>query len=628
MSLLRSCKEDKLSAIALHALGKDMTAGLGLNLEGTLSGICQAAQVNRTQVYERKRQMAKILDTVDLPEPGRPGLCQARDLQQAEDAQGLRLTVKVLEYRLAHPGAVVSHKGGATGYSDGFKRFVLDLLDQRQGSPEDFCRNARIAYNSFRDWQAQDRLEPFSAKPPKADFPLPPFFEENRLCQLIVEDYAAWQGSLRDFFAWEAPRLRLPPNQIRRVLTIAGALPVKKSQAPRYRGSTEPVQPGQLLVTDGKTVEVVSERSGEIFEYNWQAMVDQATSTHTACVVTQSETAQAVKQAFDDSCAFLSRSPLGLIHDQKSIHQEAQLKEHVEATTLMIPATENRPQNKACVEGEFGRFEQQVGSILLDDSTSETLRQSAVREVLRAYTAAVNHAGRAEFDGKSRVQTLRDACPDTDKDRAFIQKLHSAHTQPCSPEPLPSAPVARQILDEGFTQFQILQLDPNGSLRRWLSLSFSVVAIVQALAIFGAKHLKGLLKSKTAHRYLVKLIQNQQSELDLREQERLLLDFFDMARKSWLAHLERQYQDILTQCAGACASDYDLPFKLAELALSSSIMIQRPFFEDKLKQCLLQRPQAFDSTRNHIRRMFEINENDRFQLISQLTAWQSLAQPI
>ena len=96
--------------------------------------------------------------------------------------------------------------------------------------------------------------------------------------------------------------------------------------------------------------------------------IDQATICHTAVVVTDTESATGVGKAFDDSCNFLGRAPQALVHDNKPIHDDCKPREHIEKTTLMIPATPARGENKAGIEGEFGKFEQAVGAIFLDDS--------------------------------------------------------------------------------------------------------------------------------------------------------------------------------------------------------------------------------------------------------------------
>ena len=121
----------------------------------------------------------------------------------------------------------------------------------------------------------------------------------------------------------------------------------------------------------------------------------------------------------------------------------------------MIPATPGRAENKAVIEGEFGKYEQAVGTLHLDDSTLENLKRSAVSECIRAYCAGINQAGRAEFEGKSRQQVLRKACPDPHADQAFIEHLHGEHTRQGRSKPLASQALARQILDAGFARFEL-----------------------------------------------------------------------------------------------------------------------------------------------------------------------------
>jgi hypothetical protein len=256
---------------------------------------------------------------------------------------------------------MVAHAGGGTSYSDGFRRFILDLSDTREGDLESFCQWAEIPYPTLVSWQRCDRAQPYTPQPLRAVPQLPP--SATAACRTIVEDYARWDGSLREFLSYEGKRLRLAPNAIRRVLTITGMVAVKSRNSPRYRGSTERCEPGAILVTDGKEVEVVSTASGEIGRYNWQGIVDQATACHTAVVITDTECAQGVREAFEQSCDFLGRAPEALIHDNKPIHQEAALKEAIEPRTRMIPATPGRAENKAVIEGEFGKYEQAVGTL-------------------------------------------------------------------------------------------------------------------------------------------------------------------------------------------------------------------------------------------------------------------------
>ncbi len=617
MTLQEHCHKDKSTIIAMHALVQDCAAESGLSLAGNLSEVCQQAEVNRTQVYEKKAQLGQVLGAVEVPGPGRPAKAATRPDEQWA---GYALREQVLRYRLAHPGATVPHPGGSTSYSDGFKRFILDLADEWVGDLDRFCAQVEVPYRTLMSWQRRDRGEAYVPFSPR---PLPVLGRSVSVeVRQIVEDYARWEGSLRDFLGSEAARLALAPTAIRRVLVITGLLPVKARKSPRYRGSTVATQPGEVLVTDGKAVAVVSTASGVVSPYNWQAMVDQLTACHTASVVTDTECAQGVRQAFEDSCQFLGRCPQVLVHDNKPIHHDEGLKAAIEPTTKMLPATPARPENKAVVEGEFGKFEQAVGSLHLDDSSLENLKRSAVSEVIRAYTAGINHAGRAEFDGKSRLQVLREACPDPEKDRAFLEQLRSAHAQPGRLDTLPSQPVARALLDQGFARFGLEALDPKGELRTWLSNRYTPEAIRQGLAIFGTEQAKGRLKNPMAHRYLVKLIQSGQEELNLREQENLLREFAETERRAWLGELEQDCALLQSECENGATLESDLAFRLSEQTVFGSLPLQRAFWEEKLKGLLATQRQRIGAVCRHIRRLFEAEWNERFQLISRLVAWE------
>jgi hypothetical protein len=372
-------------------------------------------------------------------------------------------------------------------------------------------------------------------------------------------------------------------------------------------------------VTDGKEVDVQCTGTGEMMAFNWQGIVDQATACHTAVVITGTECAAGVRKAFDDSCTFLGQEPQALIHDNKPIHNDQKLREHIEKTTKMIPATPGTPENKAVIEGEFGKFEQAVGTLLLDDSSKPALIESAVHKICRAYTAGLNHAGRAEFNGRSREQVLREYCPDPKKDREFIEQLHADHTQPDRIDVLPTTGISRALLDEGFAY--IKDQDPEGQIRQWLADRYTPEAIRQALAILGTEWNKGRLRNKMAHRYLVKVVQNCQEEMDLRMQEELLRKFSQKERQSWLQEFEAEYQQLQKECDGS-TPEKNLLFCLGEKAVFGGLALQRSFWEDKLKHMLGKCHDKISVVCRHIRRLFEAQWNDRFVLISKMVAWE------
>ena len=620
MTLQEQLQKDKLTIIAMQALLCDYVGEGLIVLEDSLSGICRQAGVNRTQVYERKEQLWAAFAGVELPGPGRPAKVNPPAVADEMPAS-YRLREQILRYRLDHPGAVVVHDSGNTGYSDGFRRWVLDLADTWEETRESFCLWAEIPHPTLITWLRRDRVQPYA--PPLR--PAVPLLSDSATteCRTIVEDYACWEGSLRDFLCYEAQRLRLAPQAIRRVLAITGMVASKPQRAPRYRGSTERQRPGEILVTDGKELTLVSTTSGEINRYNWQGIVDQATACHTAVVITDNECAEGVLQAYELSCTFLGCTPEALIHDNKPIHEEKALREAIELHSHMIPATPARPENKAVIEGEFGKYEQAVGTLHLDDSSIENLKRSAVSEVIRAYTAGINQAGRFEFRGKSRQQVLREQCPDPQKDQAFIEQLRADHSHQGRSDPLPSQALARQILDAGFVRFELEPLDAQGTLRIWLSARYTPAAIRQGLAIFGSERAKGRLNEKTAHRYLVKLIQSRQEELDLQVQEHWLLEFAEVERRAWLQELEQDYDLLKTDCSQAAGLEHDLAFRLSEKAVFGGLPLARAYWEAKLKALLAAQCQRYEAVRRHIRRLYEAPGNDRFNLISRIIGWEN-----
>jgi len=614
MTLLESLQNNMVTLIAMFMILKRIAGNMWANMDKPLTGICVLAKVNRTQIYEHGKLLEELLAKIVLPGPGRP--CQPVDDSADAEKKGLLLYIKVLCYCLDHPGALVAHAGGRTTYSDGFIRFILDLLDEWKGSREQFCEEVKIPYQTLCFWINKDQVQPFEKHQVH-----PYSFGTHSVSDLardIARDYSLWEGSLRDFFKYECPRLNVAPSAVRRLLVITGQLPVRSQKGPRYRDSTTKTLPGSILVTDGKEVTAVCS-SGEVCTYNWQGIIDQSTTCHTAVVVNDTECAEGVREAFDESVSFLGHPPEALVHDNKPIHDDQELRGHVEKTTLMIPATPGRGENKAGIEGEFGKFEQTVGTIFLDDKNEDALKKSAVHEVIRAYTAGINHAGRAEFDGESRESVLRETCPDPEKDREFIAKLHADHTK-TRVDILPTKEVSRKPLDEGFARFGLTDLDPKGRIREWLAGRYSPEAIRQGLAIFGTEQEKGRLQNKTAHRYLVKVIQNCQHEIDLRRQEELLREFAEVEQPAWLEKLEKEHEILVAETGNSPVKE--LAFTLADYAVFGCMIIQRAFWENKLKAFLEKQRDLITAVSNHIRRLFEATWENRFALISKLVNWE------
>ena len=143
MNLKENCLNNKLILIAMNKFVQEAAAGL-VSLEGSLATVCEQAQVNRTQVYERKKQIEDALETTGLALPGHPAPASRPTSEPALSEEGWRIRESVLRYRLNHPGALVLRERGYTTYSDDFIRYMLDLGDEWEGFLERF-RPVRIA---------------------------------------------------------------------------------------------------------------------------------------------------------------------------------------------------------------------------------------------------------------------------------------------------------------------------------------------------------------------------------------------------------------------------------------------------------------------------------------------------
>ena len=219
MKMLESLKTNKTIIIAMKSLIDELVIELDLELEGTITDICKNANVNRTYIYEKKAELKNILDQIELLGPGRPN----QSLHPSEQyTKELELKVRVLYFRLDHPGSFIAHDGGHVGYSYGFKRFTLDLFDQWNGSLLRFCKLIEVPYQTFRCWTKIDFQQAYKSDQSN------PISISNQLVnndvKRIINNYSKWEGGLRDFVSQEASHQGLSKNKIYRALRIRGMI--------------------------------------------------------------------------------------------------------------------------------------------------------------------------------------------------------------------------------------------------------------------------------------------------------------------------------------------------------------------------------------------------------------------
>ncbi|MGH7493089.1 MAG: hypothetical protein ACREOO_11915 [bacterium] len=607
---------NKTLIAAIIAMARMFIKELRLPPNVSMTAIATQLEVNRNYVYEvQQRVTAHLLPLLEMG-PGRPAN-PTPPSAESDRSKSDQLTIDVLRYRAEHPGAVVEH-ADHKNYSDAFKYFILNRYDDECGlmTQEEFAKAAEIPVETLRTWLAQDRapLLPENAAPkPKAIIPV----DAAEIVHTIARHFEIWEGSTRDFIRHAVKTLELKANQIKRVLCIVKLLSLPQRRTYRYRGSTERLAPGTMLVTDGKELSIHLTASHEHLKLNWQAMIDQTTGTDVGFAITPNENATGIKQALEAALYFMSgQAPAAILCDNKPCYDDAALQEKIKPICDVIKATPGRGENKAIVEGSFSLFEQRIGPIRLDDSSKSALIQSAVHEIIRTYTATTNHVPRAEFDGKTRAQVFYEYVPDPRqqaKDEAFLKRLKAQHERPFSRRAKPD-PRSRELLDDAFTRCGLLPKDPSGNLRAFLSES-EPAAIKTAVAIFRARQERGKVKAQWAHRYLGKLIRNMQEELDLQRCEDELLHLNREQAQNWTCEQERLYD----QLRGEIAALKDLSCRVAEKAAEGEVPVAAAFWREQLWRLLINAKELIPAVRTHLRRMSGADFNLRLLLINELT---------
>jgi hypothetical protein len=607
-------RPERTLSVALTIAAKKESDQVGMELEVNVSQLCEVAGVNRAYAYELADHVDRAVAGLRDRRPGRPAT--EHSAEPVRPDPGARLTVEVLEYRLAHPGALVEH-GGRSTYAAGFKRFILGRYDAAvpaRMDQDEFARVVRLPCDTLRNWVACDRQkldqQADQAAGDRAKVRVPE--DASDVVLRLVDLHASWHGSTRELVPHAARALEIKPAEVVRALRILGIIAPRKARRPKYPGSTRPLEPGSMSVVDGKDVAVRLSGTERWDKRVVHVVEDQATNTATGVAAARSECAAAAAEAFDAAVeAQGGKPPLGLLVDNKPCYEDAGLRSHVEATTVVVPATPGRGENKALLEGTFSEWERQVGTVVLDDSTPERLVTSAVREAMRAFLAGRNHAPRIEHGGKSRIQVLQEACPtqaQRERDLAFIRNLKARHE---ATYPTYSNERSRALLEEGFLRWKLVAKDPTESLRRYLSYC-EPEAVRRGFAIFATKMARGTIKAKFAHRYLAKLIQSNQEELDLERAEDELLKSADVERRWWAVHDEETYREIheTTNDPGERLQ------RIAEMAAEGGLPINGAFWRKKLREEVKANIEHAPAVRRHVKRLYEAELNVKLGLIA------------
>jgi hypothetical protein len=581
--------------------------------------ICEALGVSRSASYALAAQVLEAAHhvhrlrgrpaTIESPPPTSPSLWLAR---------------AVVRYLMDNPGCVVP--GGRRTYTNGFRRFVVGLL--RHPGPAATLTATQVAklltipVRTLNDWLAEpmaaqdtaqsgqsavdqgvpsesddtvladplasqphnaNPAQPVSAEPDDTDTdqraptqprPLPGVIEQ------ILALWRRWRGGFGAFVTMLGQhRICATARDVRQILADCGQrVPKRRGRghccAEAGRGSIETFYPNAQLFADGKDVTVTVNRHR--FSFCWQTVVDGRTSTPTGLAIRDSEDGQGLLQALQMSKQSTGALPDAITRDGKPCNYTPEVEAALQQGDIIsVPATPNRGQSKAPVEGLFGLFSQSMPPIDIQASSVKHLARAILWYVVFAYCAGRAAAPRPSLGGRSPQQAFEQDKPTVEQRRQARQRLTEIRNRILDQqarERRRANPVCRAMLEQAFADFDLS--DTAGTIIPTIA-RYGLDAVLEAIAIFHHKRTAGRLPEHNRERYLLGIARNvAERNEDLavyRETLRLRLKAHDMLVQPLVQQATRLADTLaLNDYIDACL----------ERALDAQLHIDRQFWAD------------------------------------------------
>ena len=316
----------------------------------TFKELAERIGVSRNTGYTMAEEIRESIQHLPRPK-GRPPK-QEPDVSQNLSVVLLKATLKYLQ---EHPGAMIP-KPQKHRYSDGFRRFVVDLYEQHrdQVSLTAFADTVGLPFDTVRSWlrnrpdeaeQTTDTHDRDAAR--------------RGVIAMVIACARVWHGyprDLRDMLAREH-HIDLSMYQLREILRVTGQ---RRSQArtphpdpEAIRGELERFFPGAQLMADGTGITI--QIGDQSFSFCWELVVDAATGAHVGLSIRDAEDSQGLLEAIDQAATTMGEDPIAILTDNRpSNHSEEVTGALQEREILNMAATPGRAQNKSTVEGAFG----------------------------------------------------------------------------------------------------------------------------------------------------------------------------------------------------------------------------------------------------------------------------------
>ena len=568
----------------------------------TAEAILTATGAGRTRTYELVAALLAVLPTLVRP-PGRPPTPPPDPLAAVPP-----VAREVLRFVMQHPGCVHNH-GARQRYSDGFRHFVVGLRAQHESVPLDiFASLAELPIGTLKSWlsptpclaapQPGPAVSTAAGAPPENPAgPMPAHIET------VLAAWKTWDGTFTGFAEHVRQNLRVPfgIQLVARVLQQSGVRlrrrrPGRSPDELALRGAFETFFPGAQWVGDGKKLTVVL--GGQSFDFNLELDVDAETGAWVGLSVSDTEDSNAVTDTFADGVSTTGAAPLALLLDNRPSNHTPEVDAALDPTgTLRMRATEQRPQNKAHVEGAFGLFAQTVPPLVLDTNCAPRgVALQLAKLVATTFGRVIHRRPRADRGGRSRADLYADSPTDAQIAAAKAALLERCRLQELARRTREARerPEVRALLDAHFERLGLT--DPDRHVRLAIA-AYTLDAIVDGIAIFDAKRRRGTLPDGADARYLLGIVRNVEAQREIELVADALLALRLKARDQALAALVRE-RDVV---CGETRGDLEIVVDCVDRALVIDRSLDRRFWLDALAdQIQLRAP-----TRDQLRRLYD-----------------------
>ncbi len=436
--------------------------------------------VVRSRSYEIASQIEDAIADVVRP-VGRP----PKSEPEADPDQVVDIVKSVRDYLIDHPGAVIP--GVRRTYSDGFRRFIVELFEDQAVPIETFADATGVPHETIRGWlRAGPRESTDGAETQSSDNSSPVDADRGRIAHIIAL-WRAWSGNLLAFQKALAKEhaINAGLHTLREVLRIDGHRKTNargsKSPPEAIRGTLERFFPGAQWIGDGKTLDITVGQTTHRF--TWELVVDAHRAAHVGFDIRDAEDAEGVVNALDHGVATTGGTPCAVLLDNRPGNHTDEVRDKLaELGAIEMSSTLFRAQNKAPVEGAFGLFSQKMPPIRLDDSSERILARSLLWHVLFAYCAGRNQApdksGTTPAGAYAESETTEEEIAAA---RARLREIDERIRKRNDHEFRAFEPACLALLEDAFERLGLS--DPEGRFIPAIA-AYGIDAVTEAIAVF------------------------------------------------------------------------------------------------------------------------------------------------